>query len=170
MDRTAAFYMRPSYDFHGSGFPVFMGSRRQRGGSIFGSLKRFFTPIAKNVGRHLLSQGVGLAKDIASDALAGKNIKESILSHGKARAKDLGTTVLKQGIGTLSSMVGQGRRRRRRRRLTSKKRKKRSVLRRVRKSSRKRSRSRLSSSRKRKRRAKSAPKRSAKRRRVSFNF
>ena len=169
MDRTAAFYMRPSYDFHGSGFPVFMGSRRQRGGSIFGSLKRFFTPIAKTVGRNLLSQGVGLAKDITSDALAGKNIKESILSHGKERAKNLGTSALKQGLGTLTNMVGQGRRRRRHRHI-SKKRRKRPALRRVKQTSRKRSRSRLTSSRKRKRRAKSAPRRSAKRRRVSFNF
>lgn len=169
MDRTAAFYMRPSYDFHGSGFPVFMGSRRQRGGSIFGSLKRFFTPIAKNVGRTLLSHGVGLAKDIASDALAGKNIKESILSHGKERAKDFGTSTLKQGLGALTNMVGQGRRRRRRRGIM-KKRKKRSVLRRVKLTSRKHSRSRLTSSRKRKRRTKSTSNQSAKRRRVSSNF
>ena len=168
MDRTAAFYMRPSYDFHGSGFPVFMGSRRQRGGSIFGSLKRFFTPIAKNVGRTLLSHGVGLAKDIASDALAGKNIKESILSHGKERAKDFGTSTLKQGLGALTNMVGQGRRRRRRG--IMKKRKKRSVLRRVKLTSRKHSRSRLTSSRKRKRRTKSTSNQSAKRRRVSSNF
>ena len=167
MDRTAAFYMRPSYDFHGSGFPVFMGSRRQRGGSIFGSLKRFFTPIAKNVGRTLLSHGVGLAKDIASDALAGKNIKESILSHGKERAKDFGTSTLKQGLGALTNMVGQGRRRRRG---IMKKRKKRSVLRRVKLTSRKHSRSRLTSSRKRKRRTKSTSNQSAKRRRVSSNF
>ena len=51
MDDTLAFYSRPSTEYRGGGFPVFAGSRRQRGGGIFGSLKRFFLPIAKNVGK-----------------------------------------------------------------------------------------------------------------------
>ena len=162
MDRTAAFYMRPSYDFHGSGFPVLSGSRRQRGGSIFGSIKRFFTPIAKSIGKNLLTQGVGLAQDIASDALAGKNIKDSFLSHGKARAKTFGKSTLRQGLTSLSNMVGRGKRRR-----TKSKRKprlKRKVKRLVRK------RSGRNTSRKRKRRTPTTHKRPAKKRRVASNF
>ena len=42
MDQTALFYSRPSHDFRGAGLNVFVGARRQRGGSIFGSLKNFF--------------------------------------------------------------------------------------------------------------------------------
>ena len=160
MDRTATFYMRPSYEFHGSGFPIFSGSRRQRGGSIFGSIKKFFTPIAKSVGKNLLTQGIGLAQSVAADALAGKNIKDSFLSHGKTTAKRLGRSALTQGVGALSKMVGRGKRRRikRRKRSTHKRR----IV---------RKRSRSTTSRKRKRRAKSSTsKRSAKKRRVSFNF
>ena len=106
MDQTALFYSRPS---HGAGFPVFMGSRRQRGGGIFGSLKNFFLPVAKKVGRSLFSQGVGLAKDVMQDALEGKNIKSSFLDRGKSRAINLGKSALE-------SMVGKGSRRAPRRR------------------------------------------------------
>lgn len=160
MDRTAAFYMQPSYEFHGSGFPVFAGAKRQRGGSIFGSLKRFFSPIAKSVGRKLLSHGVGLAQDIASDALAGKNIKDSILTHGRKRAKDIGKSALTEGLSSLTSMIGKGKRTKSSKRL----RRKRKVKRVVRK------RSRSSTSRKSKRRApSSSQKRPTKKRRVS-NF
>ena len=159
MDHTAAFYMRPSYEFHGSGFPVFHGSRRQRGGSIFGSLAKMFSPIAKSVGRQLLSHGVGLAKDIASDALAGRNIKDSLISRGKATASNIGKSALRQGIGALSQMVGRGKRRRKR--LSPHKRKAKRPVRRK---------SRSKTSRKRKRAATSTHKRTAKRRRVSHNF
>jgi len=162
MDHTAAFYMRPSYEFHGSGLPVFAGSRRQRGGSIFGSFKRFFTPIAKFVGRNLLSHGVGLATDVASDALAGKNVKDSFLSHGKTRATNLGKSVLKEGLSSLSNMVGQGKRRRR---TKSKKRPKR-IKRKLKRVLRKRSTN--ATSRKRKRQTSIQHKRSAKKRRLNF--
>ena len=161
MDHTAAFYMRPSYEFHGSGLPVFAGSRRQRGGSIFGSLKRFFTPIAKFVGRNLLSHGVGLAQDVASDVLAGKNVKDSFLSHGKSRATNLGKSVLKEGLSSLSNMVGQGKRRS----TKSKKRPKR-IKRKLKRVVPKRSTN--ATSRKRKKQTSIHHKRSAKKRRLNF--
>ena len=47
MDRTAAFYSRPSYV--GAGFPVFAGSRRQRGGSILGALKSMVGPVLSSL-------------------------------------------------------------------------------------------------------------------------
>ena len=165
MDHTAEFYMRPSYEFHGSGFPVFHGARRQRGGGIFGSLGKMFAPIAKKVGKKLLSHGVGLAKDIASDVLAGKNIKDSFISRGKATASNLGRSMLNDGLSGLSQMIGQGKGRRR---LRAKRRRHSSRKRQVKRLA--RSRSRTKTSRKRKRPAKSSSKRPAKRRRVSFNF
>ena len=160
MDQTALFYSRPT---HGGGFPVFAGSRRQRGGGIFGSLKNFFLPVAKKIGRSLFSQGVGLAKDIAEDALAGKSIKSSFLDRGKSRALDFGKSAAREGVSALSSMIGKGSRRAPRRRRAAKR------LSRKRKSrkpkSHKRS-SRKTTSRKRKAQTTNTPK--AKRRRTNF--
>ena len=51
MDRTAAFYSAPSYRYGGGAMPVFSGSRRQRGGSIFGAFKRLFMPIITSLGK-----------------------------------------------------------------------------------------------------------------------
>ena len=158
MDHTALFYSHPSY---GAGFPVFVGARRQRGGSIFGTLKNFFLPVAKKLGRSLFSQGVGLAKDVAQDVMEGKNIKSSFLDRGKSRALDFGKSAAKEGIGALHNMIGKGSRRARRRR-------------RVKRISRKRSRkptSRRRVSRKRtsrKRKAQTSHTRKAKRRRTNF--
>ena len=115
MDDTLTFYSRPSHEFRGGGFPVFTGSRRQHGGSIFGSLKRFFVPIAKSVGRNLLNKGLGLARDVAQDALAGKNIKRSFVDRGKAAAINVGKDTAKEGINAISRLIGSGKRRRRRR-------------------------------------------------------
>lgn len=110
MDHTAAFYSRPSSHV-GGGFNVFAGSRRQRGGGIFGTLKNFFLPVAKNIGKSLFSHGVGLAKDVARDAMEGKSIKDSLMNRGKSRALDFGKSAVREGVGTLSNMVGKGGRR-----------------------------------------------------------
>jgi len=147
MDHTFHFYSQPSYR-GGANFPIFTGSRRQRGGGIFGSLGRMFAPIAKRVGKRLLSHGIGLARDVAEDVLSGKNIKESIVNRGKSRAVSLGKDAAR-------TMLGHGYRRRR------KPSRKHAPVKRLRKSS----------SRKRKRSAKSVSrKRPAKRRRVTSNF
>ena len=108
MDQTALFYSQPTY---GAGFPVFAGARRQRGGGIFGSLKNLFLPMAKKIGKNLLHQGIGLAKDIAQDAMEGKNIKDSILDRGKSRAIDIGKSAAREGIGALNTMIDKGGRR-----------------------------------------------------------
>ena len=151
---------------------MFAGSRRQRVGGIFGTLKKFFTPIGKMLGKNLLSSGLGLASDVARDAMMGKNVKDAIMTHGKTHAKNFGKTVANEGLSALSSMVGKGSRRAPRRHVRFAKRRKtkrlhRSVSRRRRRSSRKHvSRKRVS----RKRRAPSTHKRRTKRRRVAANF
>ena len=160
MDSTASFYSQPSHDFRGGGFPVFAGSRRQRGGGIFGTLKSSFAPVAKTVGKSLLSHGLGLARDVAHDALAGRSIKDSLLDRGKSRAVTFGKS-------TLSNMIGKGSRRAGRRRRS----RKRGLKRKSRSSSRKRtSHSRKAVSRKRKARSVSSHRRKAKRRRRASNF
>ena len=112
MDRTAEFYSRPSYDSRGGYFSVFAGSRRQRGGSVFGSLKRMFLPIAKTVGKNLLSQGIGLAQDVIKDTSSGSSFKDSLKTRGKSRAIRFGKRTAKHGLNTLSNMIGEGSRRR----------------------------------------------------------
>ena len=163
MDQTALFYSRPSHEFRGGAFNVFTGARRQRGGGIFGALKNFFLPIAKNLGRSLFSTGVGLASDLARDTMEGKNFKKSLMERGKSRALDFGKSAAREGISTLSKMVGRGRRRRKRVKRISKRRRK-SVKRRPSR----RAVSRKPTSRKRRATSKSSHKRKAKRRRVNF--
>ena len=76
MDRSANFYSQPSYV--GGGFPIFSGSRRMRGGGIFGSLARLAVPVVKNLGRSLLRagkhHGLGFAKDVVADVILIGNL------------------------------------------------------------------------------------------------
>ena len=131
MDRTAAFYAGPSYRYGGGTMPVFSGSRRQRGGSIFGALKRFFMPIITGFGKKIAKRGaseaIGLAGDVAKDAFLSKNVKESLKTNAKRRALDFGKFAADEGLQSLQSMIGSGKRRRRTRhksrRLNSRKRK-----------------------------------------------
>ena len=164
MDYTADFYSRPSNEFRGGGFPVFSGSRRQRGGGFFGSLKNFFLPIAKKLGRSLFTQGVGLANDVAFDTMEGKNIKESLKERGKARAVKFGKSAAREGMSALSNMIGKGSRRvsTRRKRLRRRKSKP------ARRHTRRRAISRKATSRKRRSRTKSTHRSKAKRRRTNF--
>ena len=175
MDQTAQFYSRPSFAFRGGvgGFHVFSGSRRQRGGSFLGSLKKFFFPIAKNLGSQVASQGIGLVSDIANDAMTGKNIKDAIKTRGKASAINFGKSAARQGIDALTSMFGKGGRRaplRRRRKGTRgiRKRRKSRANPRRRRRQRRRATSRKPISRKKRSRSKLSHRRKAKRRRVNF--
>jgi hypothetical protein len=164
MDHTADFYSRPSYEFRGGGgFPVFSGSRRQRGGGFLGTLKSFFRPIAKTLGKALLSSGIGFATKVANDAASGKDMKKSFMQHGKAHAVDFGKSAAKQGVNVLTNMIGKGSRRAPRKRLHCKGLKKRKYHRRS--ISRKRP-----TSRKRRAPSKSIRKRKAKKRRIATNF
>ena len=101
MDRTAAFYSAPSYYHRGSGgFPVYAGSRRQRGGSILGSLAKIAMPMLKSVGKAALGQAVGFAKDVAGDLAEGRNIRESLKQRGISRLK-------KTAMSGLSTITGR---------------------------------------------------------------
>ena len=127
MDQTAVFYSAPSYRYGGGAMPVFSGSRRQRGGSIFGAFKRLFMPIITSLGRKLAKQGakqaVGLAGDVARDAFMFKDVKQSLASNAKKRALDLGKYAVDEGLADLQNMIGSGKRRRKSRRTNLGKRK-----------------------------------------------
>lgn len=105
MDRTSAFYSRPSYV--GGGGNVFAGSRRQRGGSVLGALKSVVSPILSGVGSSLkknaISNAVGLAGDVMGDVFRGRNIGKSLINRGKQR----GMATLK---GTFQDVTGMSKR------------------------------------------------------------
>ena len=116
MDRTATFYSGPSYRYGGGAMPVFSGSRRQRGGSIFGALKRLFMPVITSLGKKIAKRGaseaVGLAGDVVKDAFLFKNVGESLKSNAKRRALDLGKYSADEGLDAMRNMIGSGKRRR----------------------------------------------------------
>ena len=85
MDTTQAFYSAPSYLYRGGGFPVYAGSRRQRGGSLLGSLSKMVMPILGAVGKSALTQAAGLASDLVSDARRGRPFRESLKDRGLSR-------------------------------------------------------------------------------------
>ena len=100
MDYTARFYSGPTYG--SGGFPVFSGSRRRRrGGSFFGSLANLAMPMLKGLAKKGATQAIGLAKDVAGDVIAGRNVKDSIMRHGMRRAKRLGSDVLGTALGSM---------------------------------------------------------------------
>ena len=99
MDATARFYSQPSYV--GGGFPVFAGSRRQRGGGIFGSLAKMVLPALKSVGSSVLRnvgrEAVGLARDVADTALSGQGlsgIRQTLQQQGLKRLRSVGRDAL----------------------------------------------------------------------------
>jgi len=87
--------------------------RRQRGaglGSILGSIARRLIPIAQNIlwpaaKKYVLPHAATAAKQVASDVLSGRNVKESIKDHGKQALKGIGEQIVNQS--------GSGRKRRR---------------------------------------------------------
>lgn len=90
MDRTAQFYSTPSYHFKGAGFPVYAGSRRQRGGSILGALKRLALPILGKLKQRAINETWGLAKGAMYDTMSGKSLKQSLMKRGIQGAKNIG--------------------------------------------------------------------------------
>jgi len=91
MDRTSTFYSQPSYA--GGGFPVFSGSRRQRGGSIFGALSRAVLPMLKTFGKkaatHVAKKALGLGQNVLFDTMKGVNPRQSLIKHGKQAAREV---------------------------------------------------------------------------------
>lgn len=105
MDYTANFYSQPSYV--GAGFPIFAGSRRQRGGSIFGALKSLFMPMAKSALKRGVKAVGEMASDVVTDALDGQNIGQSIMTHGKRQMKKAGQELVQQGRRVIRKQVRQ---------------------------------------------------------------
>ena len=105
----------------GAGMTFFQGSQHQRGsglGALFGGLFRAIMPAAKSalkaVGREALRTGIG----VATDALAGQNIAQSLETRGKDAASTLLNKAKRKlddgqtggGVGTLrdtSTVVGK---------------------------------------------------------------
>ena len=85
MDTTAQFYSQPSHV--GGGFPVYSGSRRQSGGNIFGALSRMVLPLLRPLGKALGRRAIGVASNVALDALNGKSVGQSFKQRSAAAAK-----------------------------------------------------------------------------------
>ena len=117
MDPTASFYSGPSYVFRGHGFPIYSGSRRQRGGSIFGALKSMAIPFLKNAAKRGIRRAVSFVTDVAGDVFTGSNVKESLKKRGKSHAIKLGKDVASDGLSVLQAKLrGSGMHSRKRRR------------------------------------------------------
>lgn len=107
MDRTSTFYSQPSYV--GGGFPVFSGSRRQRGGNIFGALSRAVLPMLKIFGRrafgHVAKKALGLGQNVLFDTMRGVNPRQSLIKHGKQAAREVFSDGSKFVLNTAMSKV-----------------------------------------------------------------
>jgi len=88
-EKTWAQYYNAQALQHGAGF---VGQPYQRGsglGSLFKGLFRAILPVAKSVGKTVGRQALQTGTEIASDVLAGKNLKESAEERGKIAASKL---------------------------------------------------------------------------------
>ena len=104
-DPTAHFYSQPSYI--GAGFPVFSGSRRQRGGNILGSLSKLILPALKAAGRAFLHRGsreaIGLAGDAGIAALSGRGkagVMQTLRNRGLKRLSNAGKAAFGSAYNT----------------------------------------------------------------------
>lgn len=85
-------YSQPIYS--GGGIPFFAGSRRQFGGGIFGSIarlvmpavKNFILPTASSALKSIGKSALNIGKNVAMDALQGRNIKDALIDHTKQEA------------------------------------------------------------------------------------
>ena len=76
----------------GHGIPMFQGLKYQRGsglGSIFGGLLRSILPVFKTVGKVAGREALSTGLHVASDALGGRNVGESLEEHARAGAANL---------------------------------------------------------------------------------
>ena len=80
-----ALYSQPTYS-GGGGIPFFAGSRRQFGGGIFGSLARFILPTARRALKTIGKSALKVGKNVAADALRGRNIADALIDHSKQEA------------------------------------------------------------------------------------
>ena len=118
MDRTAAYYSSPTYKFGAGYMPVFSGSRRQKGGSIFGAMKNLFMPVLNALGKKIVKRGaheaIGLAKDVALNKINPFAGDLNMADEVRKRAVDVGRFAAAEGLDSLEKMIGSGRRHRRR--------------------------------------------------------
>ena len=94
----------------------FHGIPYQRGsglGSIFRSLFRAILPVAKTAGRAIGKRALRAGADIATDLVAGKDLKQAVKRRGKAAAADL--------LQQASKKMRGGRRRKKSKKSTKKK-------------------------------------------------
>lgn len=98
----------------GDGLVFYKSSyKRQRGaglGAVFGAIARRLIPIAKNIlwpaaKKYVLPHASLAAKQLASDVLSGRNVKESIKHRGQDALKEIGDSIVAQS--------GSGRKRKR---------------------------------------------------------
>lgn len=111
MHPITRFYSEPSY-VGGLNFNVYSGSRRQTGGSIFGSIKRAVVPHLKSTGKAMGKQAIGLLTDVAQDVMDGENLGASIKQRAKERAGEAARVGLQKltEIGTsalTSNIIGK---------------------------------------------------------------
>ena len=93
----------------GSGISGFQGVRFQRGAGFFGNVfKSAILPLLKYFGRQALSTGT----EIATDALDGENVLESMKKRGKQAAKNIAMDASDRAQRFVQT--GKGRKRRRR--------------------------------------------------------
>ena len=88
-ERVWAQYYQTQAAQTGAGF---VGIPYQRGsglGSLFRGIFRTVLPVAKSVGKSVGKAALTTGAQIASDVIAGKNVKESAEERGRAAASDL---------------------------------------------------------------------------------
>ena len=92
----------------GSGIGGFQGVRFQRGQGFFGNIfKSAIMPLLKYLGPKLLKTGAS----VASDAISGENVLQSLKTHGKSAARDIASDVSERTARF--AQTGTGRKRRR---------------------------------------------------------
>ena len=92
----------------GSGIGGFQGVRFQRGQGFFGNIfKSAIMPLLKYLGPKLLKTGAS----VASDAISGENVLQSLKTHGKSAARDIASDVGERAVRF--AQTGRGRKRRR---------------------------------------------------------
>lgn len=107
----------------GNGLNHFSGPVFQRGnglGSIFKSLVRFITPVFRPVGKAIGREALRTGSKIASDLLAGRNLRDTL----KSNLREAGSNLLQKASQHIAEpQSGSGLRRKRKRSKPVKKRK-----------------------------------------------
>ena len=97
-------YQQYYADQSGSGIPVFVGQRHQRGhglGQTIGGLFQrfvipFVAPRAKEVGKKILGNVVKTGMEVAGDVFSGKSAKEALKERGLAGIKRTISDIVRQ--------------------------------------------------------------------------